>query len=102
MVETQGNVTLGYCADSQQHLVLPPPASVQAAKKHQILKEPRGGHALILAQKGLHQLQMAPLVPDDSLQRFSFFKIKSRISKLSNFHPGEVLPSNVVFTSDGA
>ena len=50
----------------------------------------------------LYHLEMALQVPDERLLRLSkaeklLYQVIRRI-----FHPGQVLPSNVVFISDGA
>ena len=45
---------------------------------------------------------MALMVLDDSLLRFALLTKTFPFLIHNNFHPGYVLPSNVVFTSDGA
>ena len=45
---------------------------------------------------------MALLVPDDSLLHFSLLKNSFYNAKQDIFHPGQVLPSNIVFRLDGA
>ena len=50
----------------------------------------------------LHLMQMALPVPDDSLLCFSAHKNVFYFAKSDIFHLGYVLPSNGLFTNDGA
>jgi len=51
---------------------------------------------------GLDQLQMAPLVPDDSLLRFCYFRKSLHVPTWYIFYLGQVAPSSITFTTDTA
>ena len=50
----------------------------------------------------LYQLQMAQLIPDNSLLRFQLMKEKFSFVKQNILHPGYVMPANIMFTSEKA